>query len=294
MDLKVDPTELVRWAAGAKSRVPRVTRAAVARALNQLGDSLVDEAKNAYAEARGVTRFEIEPYMRVRRATSANLWWELRANLPPSMQRRRDWRSLKRDRMGRWLSSENALDFSARKLPEIPPGTFVNVITAGDHYSGVRRRLVEVCDICQDIAENEEGGKNVYTIEEVMAKAKAGWGEYSAAEWVQKQYDWAIKQAREGKEITAFTVQTGGYTHLFHHNCRCTIAVITKRWEQVAAQTRKRNPPLPRAGEEPFQVEEGVATTAEDTITFKEFAERARRGSEALRIALARSLSRDL
>jgi hypothetical protein len=192
MKIAVDASELLQWAMG-MGAAARVTKFNVARALNKLGGEIADSLADDFTVGTGFTASEVRRLFEIKKATAGDLAWELDAG------------KLMEVSPSRKTSAQRKGAADHGRFSQFPPGTLVDVITAGDVKVKIAAeggqlagtRLVEVCDIC---LQKEEDGP--YSIEQIMA---------FGAKW------------------SDFAPSSPGVTNLFHPNCRCTVWPTGKR-----------------------------------------------------------------
>jgi hypothetical protein len=134
MDVSLDTTELLKWARY-MNRVPRRTGAAIARALNTVGDNILHEAAHAVAQETGLDPNDVFDLIGVKKATPDDLNW--------SMDTSKVFQSEQMDWSRPW---DKRTGFDDR--------TLLKVITRDDGT---------VCDKCIEVAAHSP-----YTLEELM------------------------------------------------------------------------------------------------------------------------------
>jgi hypothetical protein len=137
--LRVKAQDILKWARYL-DQVPRQTRPAVARAINEYGDSVVESTAQAIAGRTGLDAHEIRSLIEIKRATPDNLTWEMDASAvatPPS-----DWER----------------PWAKRSDQNFQQQTLVKIVTSGDDHT---------CEICEEAA-----AKSPYTLEEINQLSK--------------------------------------------------------------------------------------------------------------------------
>jgi hypothetical protein len=133
LGLEVDTSELLKWSRLMRN-VPKRTKAAIARALNTVGDNIVHNAVEYNAEATGLDPSDLERLIVVKKATPDDLTWSMdQSAILTKTNFARPWET----------PDDGTFDQS----------TLVKVITQNDDY---------VCEKCIDVADHSP-----YTLEEV-------------------------------------------------------------------------------------------------------------------------------
>jgi hypothetical protein len=146
INVNIDFEDLLKWGRFMET-VPRKTPAALARALNTVGDNVLRTSVEYLSDSTGLATNDIEPMITVHRATPSNLEWSMDASaitLNPSPNWQRPWES----------PGDNT--FNTNQL--------LNIVTSGDDT---------VCPICEQAAENSP-----YTVADINALA-AKWANYT-------------------------------------------------------------------------------------------------------------------
>jgi hypothetical protein len=140
-EISVDTSDLLKWSRY-MSNVPRRTGAAVARALNTVGDNILREWIAYNADQTGMSMDVIQQHIEVHKATPDDLRWEMDATgLSPNANWSRPWQS----------SGDEAFD-DDRAL--------VKIVTRGDEH---------VCEKCIEVSDHSP-----YTMAEVRAMNPTG------------------------------------------------------------------------------------------------------------------------
>ena len=133
--IKINADDLLKWSRYL-DEVPKRTRPAVARAMNDYGNSLLDSAAAAIAGKTGLTPSDVRNQIVVKRATSSDLTWKMDASkVAPQVEWERPW--------------------NKRPDKDFEKETLVKIITSGDEHT---------CEICEEAA-----AKSPYTMEEINA-----------------------------------------------------------------------------------------------------------------------------
>ena len=119
--IKIDADDLLKWARYL-DEVPKQTRPAIARAMNDYGNSLLDSAASTIASKTGLAASDVRNQIVVKRATSSDLTWKMDASkVAPQVEWERPW--------------------NKRSDKEFEKETLVKIITSGDEHT---------CEICEE------------------------------------------------------------------------------------------------------------------------------------------------
>jgi len=132
--VKVKADDILRWARYLDA-VPKKTRPAVARAINDYGSRAAESYSEMLSARTGLDAHEIRNLIEIKEATPDNLIWEMDASavaMPPS-----NWER----------------PWEARSDKTFQQQTLVKIVTSGDDVT---------CDICAEAALNSP-----YTMEEI-------------------------------------------------------------------------------------------------------------------------------
>ena len=132
---KVASTDLLKWARYL-DEVPRQTKAAVSRAINDYGRGVVDAKAQAMADELGLDVHDVRSLIEVREATPQNLRWEMDATKVVKRSPE-DW----------------ARPWASRSDKNFQEPTLLKIVTSGDDHT---------CEICEEAAL-----KSPYTVEEI-------------------------------------------------------------------------------------------------------------------------------
>jgi hypothetical protein len=137
MELIVEAEDLVKWARYF-DQVPRRIKPAVAKAINYIGSTLVDQTAKFISDSTGLDEDAVRGMIRVSEATPNDWEWSMDASqvAPPSLDWSRPWDK---------PASSGGFD----------DNTLVKVVTMDDEL---------VCQICQDAADDSP-----YTLTEAQA-----------------------------------------------------------------------------------------------------------------------------
>lgn len=130
--LKIQAVNILQWSRYL-NEVPKRTRPAIAKAMNEYGDGVANSAAEAIATATGLDVHEVRALIDVEEATAENLTWRMDATqaAPPPQDWTRPWDS----RSGK------------------PFEPLVKIVTMGDHVT---------CEVCEEAAANSP-----YTMDEI-------------------------------------------------------------------------------------------------------------------------------
>jgi hypothetical protein len=145
IQLEIDADDLLKWARFMEE-VPKKTPAAIARALNTVGDNVLRVSTDYLAESTGLDTVDIMPLITVKEATPQDLSWSMDARaitLQPSPNWERPW------------ESPGDQTFQSQQL--------LQIVTSGDD---------NVCPVCAQAALDSP-----YTAEDISALA-ARWKDY--------------------------------------------------------------------------------------------------------------------
>jgi hypothetical protein len=145
LNVTIDTNELLKWARY-MNNVPKRTGAAISRALNTVGENVLQVRINGIAEATGFEPDEIAGAIEVKKATPNDLTWSMDASkLSTDAKWSRPWQT---------RGDPNSDSFDDR--------TLVKVITSGDEL---------VCEKCNYVADHSP-----YTMEEIRNMNPYGMG----------------------------------------------------------------------------------------------------------------------
>lgn len=130
ISLNVDTSALARYTKRLKS-IPPKNKAAIARALNEVGNGVVRELAQSVAKDTRMPVERVRALITTHRASAANMTFSIRMKAPAEDEK------------------------GTRKRGEFVEGSLVIVVTRGDD---------KVCQVCQDIADGSP-----YTIEDARA-----------------------------------------------------------------------------------------------------------------------------
>jgi hypothetical protein len=132
--IKIRAADALKWARFL-DEIPKRTRPAIARAINDYGEGVADGTAAAIAEETGLDPHEVRALIDIKEATADHLVWEMDATAaaPPPQDWQRPWDT----------RSNKAFEQQA----------LVNIITSGDDHT---------CEICEEAAE-----KSPYTMDEI-------------------------------------------------------------------------------------------------------------------------------
>jgi hypothetical protein len=137
-NIKIDSSALLRWARYL-DEVPRSSKAAVARAMNDYGRGVAESKAQVIAGQTGLDVHEVRALIEVEEATPERLIWKMDASaiVPPPQDWERPW--------------------DARSNKNFEQQTLVKIVTSGDDHT---------CEVCQEAAD-----KSPYTMDEINALA---------------------------------------------------------------------------------------------------------------------------
>jgi hypothetical protein len=143
----VNAQALLKWARYLDD-VPRQTRPAVARAMNDYGAGVADGKAQSIAAETGLDVHEVRALIDIREATADRLVWEMDASrvAPPPQDWERPWEK--------------------RSNKTFEQQTLVKIVTSGDDHT---------CEICEEAAE-----RSPYTMDEINALS-AKWKHWQPA-----------------------------------------------------------------------------------------------------------------
>ena len=133
--ISINADDLLRWARYL-NEVPKRTRPAVARAMNDYGRGVVDSTAQAIAGETGLSAYDVRSMIEVKEATADDLTWKMDAT---AVAKSEDWER----------------PWDKREDGGFDKNTLVKIVTSGDETT---------CEICQEAAE-----KSPYTMEEINA-----------------------------------------------------------------------------------------------------------------------------
>ena len=142
--LKIDASALLKWSRYLE-QIPKQTRPAVARALNDYGAGVVRSAAERIAAQDDLDPNEILSMITVEEATSENLLWRMDAS--QVVAAKQDW----------------SRPWAERDTKTFQQQTLVKIVTSGDEHT---------CDVCEEAAM-----RSPYTKAEIEALAQKwkGW-----------------------------------------------------------------------------------------------------------------------
>jgi hypothetical protein len=147
MQFRVKADDLLRWARYL-DEMPKRTRPAIARAINDYGAGVVDGTAQVIADQTGLAMHDIRSLIEIREATPDHLVWEMDASAvatpPPDWERPWEKRSSK----------------------AFEQQTLVKIVTSGDDHT---------CEICEEAAL-----KSPYTMDEIN-QLSAKWQHWEPA-----------------------------------------------------------------------------------------------------------------
>ena len=114
---KVSSTDLLRWARYL-DEVPKQTKAAVARAMNDYGRGVADAKAAAIAAELDLNAFDVRSLITVREATPGNLRWEMDATAI-AKRSPEDW----------------ARPWASRSNKDFEQPVLVKIVTSGDDHT---------------------------------------------------------------------------------------------------------------------------------------------------------------
>ena len=132
--IRIGALNLLRWARYL-DEVPKHTRPAVARAMNDYGAGVAESAAEMIAAETGLDAQEVRTLIEIEEASADNLVWRMDASqvAPPPQDWERPWEK----RSGKNFEQQ----------------TLVKIVTSGDDHT---------CEICQEAADNSP-----YTMDEI-------------------------------------------------------------------------------------------------------------------------------
>lgn len=143
MDIHIDASSLLRWA-GILEGFPQTNRSAIAAALNQLGDGIVNEVAANYAEATGLDPGDVRAQILTQEARANGLHWSMDAS------------ALK------LTASDWSKPWSVTTDQTFEQSVLLSIVTADDC----------ACPVCMEAAAN-----GPYTPDQIQALA-AKWADY--------------------------------------------------------------------------------------------------------------------
>ena len=131
--LSINATDLLKWARFLDD-VPRRTRPAVARAMNDYGRGVLESAVQSIAEETGLSAADVRNRIEVKEASSGDLTWKMdTTKVAPSKDWERPW--------------------DKRSDKDVDQQALVKIVTSGDEST---------CEICEEAA-----SRSPYTMEEI-------------------------------------------------------------------------------------------------------------------------------
>lgn len=128
MQLKVDASDLLKWARYYEN-IPRVTKPALARALNTYGNGVVQEVVRVVSDQNGWDPDAVRQRIVTTEADPQHLEYSMDASLVTVGNAQTDW----------------SRDWSNRDTSNFDQDTLVQIITSGDAC---------VCPVCEQVAED--------------------------------------------------------------------------------------------------------------------------------------------
>ncbi|HEY6613492.1 MAG TPA: hypothetical protein VIZ32_03210 [Vicinamibacterales bacterium] len=131
--ISVNAADLLKWARYLDD-VPKQTRPAIARAMNDYGRGVLDSTAAAIAEQTGLPVAEVRGQIDIKQATSNDLTWKMDAS---KVAKSDDWER----------------PWDRREDKSIDQQALVKIVTSGDEST---------CEICEEAA-----SRSPYTMEEI-------------------------------------------------------------------------------------------------------------------------------